>query len=95
MLTAYCRNCGGPKEPSEYAANTCGTCTTTRLEAEQAFAAEHKDAPESDILYAGRQALLNRAHHANRNFTDPRGFSASRGMLPTPPNAGDRGTVPE
>lgn len=95
MLTAYCQNCGAPKEPSEYSANTCGSCKTTRLEAEQAYAAEHKDASESDILYAGRQALLQKAHHAHKNFQDPRGFSASRGMIPIPPVRGDRGSVPE
>jgi uncharacterized Zn finger protein (UPF0148 family) len=74
MLTASCRNCGFPKEPANYGDNFCPTCTTSRREAEQHFAAENPKASESDILYAGRQALMARAHHASRNFTDPRSW---------------------
>jgi hypothetical protein len=36
----------------------------------------------SDVLYAGRMALTQRAIHANRNYTDPRGFSAAQGQIP-------------
>lgn len=83
MLTSTCRNCGTPK--TDYQAPECEACTTTRREAEQHFAAEHPRAAESDILYAGRQAVLARSHHAHRNFVDPRDFSAGRGMIPVPP----------
>lgn len=91
MLTATCGNCGRPKDPANYADTYCPSCSTTKKEAEQHFAAEHEGASESDILYAGRQALMQVAHHAHRNFVDPRGFSASRGMIPVPPQT-DRGT---
>lgn len=85
MLKSYCNNCGGSKEPANYSAINCAGCETLSKEAQQAFAAEHKDASESDILYAGRMALTQRAHHAHRNFLDPRQFSAGRGMIPIPP----------
>lgn len=97
-LSSYCQNCGGPKSMGEYGDPRCGSCEQIRTEAMQHFAAENTEKikkgelSESDILYAGRQALLQRAHHANRNYTDPRQFSAARGMIPTPPQSGDRGT---
>lgn len=93
MLTSHCRICGAPKEPADYASNECRGCSTLRTEAEQHFAAEHPGAGESDILYAGRQALNQRAHHAHRNFVDPRQHSAVSGMIPTPPQT-NRGNVP-
>lgn len=92
MLTASCNNCGFPKEPANYGDVNCPTCTTARNEAEQGFKAEHPEASESDVLYVGRQALLQRAHHANRNFTDPRAFSGTRGMIPIPPQT-NRGST--
>ena len=94
MLTATCRVCGSPKEPADYAASECPACRTLRREAEQHFAAENPNAGESDILYAGRAALNQRAHHAHRNFVDPRSFGATRGMIPVPPQGGDRGSPP-
>lgn len=90
MLTATCRNCGQPKDAANYADNYCPACTSRKNEAEQHVRAEHPNASISDVLYAGRQALLQRAHTAHRNFVDPRGFSASRGMIPIPPQT-DRG----
>jgi hypothetical protein len=94
MLTATCGNCGRPKDAAHYGDVYCPDCTSAKREAEQHFAAEHTGAPEGDILYAGRQALMVRAHTANRNFTDPRQFSATRGMIPLPPPGSDRGTPP-
>lgn len=85
MLTLSCRVCGSPKEQADYAANECTACRTLKREAEQGFAAENPGASESDILYAGRLALNSRAHHAHRNFVDPRGFSSVAGMIPIPP----------
>ena len=86
MLTASCQNCGAPKNPANYADNYCPSCTTTRSEAEQGFAAEHPEATESDILYVGRQALASVAHHAHRNFVDPRSFRGiGFGLIPVPP----------
>jgi hypothetical protein len=85
MLTASCRVCGKMKDPSEYAMTECRDCKTVGDEAAQGFAAENPNAAESDILYARRQALNQRAHTAHKNFTDPRAFSAARGMLPIPP----------
>lgn len=90
MLTATCGNCGLAKDPRNYADNYCPECTRLRNEAEQHFAAENPQAAQSDVLYHGRQALLQRAHHANRNYTDPRAFAGKSGMIPTPPQT-DRG----
>jgi hypothetical protein len=59
----------------EIANTNCNACTTLQNEAMQGFAAEHPDASQSDILYAGRMALMSRGHTAHRNYTDPRGFS--------------------
>lgn len=86
MLTASCHNCGAPKDPANYGDVNCPACTSLRKEAEQAFAAENPGVSESDILYAGRQALNQRAHHAHRNFIDPRNFSNTRGVLIPPPD---------
>lgn len=90
MLTSTCRICSGPK--TDYAANECENCTTIRSETRQYMRAEFPNASESDILYAERQALNQRAHHAHRNFVDPRGFSAARGLIPVPPQT-DRGST--
>jgi hypothetical protein len=90
MRNTYCSNCSGPKNGLDYNPH-CPDCTTIKREAEQHFAAENPGASESDILYAGRQALTQRAHHAHRNFVDPRAFSAQSGMIPTPPDS-NRGT---
>lgn len=90
-MTSTCSNCGATKDPAHYADNYCPTCTARMNEAAQHFAAENPNASQSDILYAGRQALLQRAHHAHRNFVDPRGFAAGRGMIPIPPQT-DRGS---
>lgn len=91
MLTATCQNCGAAKDPKDYANPNCATCTSTASEAAQHYAAEHPGCAQSDALYAGRKALLQRAHHAHRNFVDPRAFGATRGMIPIPPQGGDRG----
>jgi len=90
MLTSHCGNCGGPKEPADYANPTCGPCRTLRTEAEQGFAAEHPGASQGDILYAGRMAMQARAIHPGANYMDPRKFSGTNGMIPVPPQA-DRG----
>lgn len=86
MLTSYCRTCCAPKEPANYADFDCPTCITAKNEAMQNYAAEHAEKIQSgeitnsDVLYVGRQALMARAHHANRNFVDPRGFSRAGGF---------------
>jgi hypothetical protein len=89
-LSSYCRNCGQSKSIANYADDRCPACETLKTEAEQGFAAENADKLKSgelttsDVLYAGRMALTQRAIHANRNYTDPRGFSATRGQIPKP-----------
>jgi len=84
MLTSTCRNCGGPKNPAEYANNVCGTCQTLNNEAQQHFAAENPAATADQLLYVGRMAMQQRAIHPGSNYTDPRTFGASRGMIPRP-----------
>lgn len=84
MLTATCGNCGAAKDPANYADNHCPACTSVSREAQQGYAAEHPDATVGDILYAGRVALSHRAHHAHRNYADPRSNSMP-GMVPIPP----------
>ena len=85
MLTVSCRICGNAKPPSEYSKDLCNECGRLRSQAENHYASEHPNAAQSDILYAGRQALNQRAHHAHRNFIDPRDFSTGHGMIPIPP----------
>lgn len=90
MLTANCRVCGDAKPQSEFALPECSKCSKVKSDAEAEFRAKNPDAPTSDALYAGRQALNHRAHHANKNFVDPRAFAGANGMIPIPPNY-DRG----
>lgn len=92
MLTATCRTCGAAKEPSDYSTPDCTACKTLRTAAEKQFAEANPDATGSEILYVGRTALNQRAHHANKNFVDPRSFAAVRGVIPIPPqgNVQDR-----
>lgn len=79
MMSSTCYNCGRPKQSvAEFSQNFCNECTTAKNEAEQGFAAENEKGiqegtvTQSDILYAGRRALMARAHTAHRNFSDPR-----------------------
>ena len=83
MIRSYCANCFGPKQ--NISDLFCTGCFTAANEAAQHFAAENPKASKSDALYAGRQALAQRGHHAHQNFVDPRTFSRVNGMLPTPP----------
>lgn len=87
MMTLNCRICNNPKE--DVRANECNGCKTVRVEAEQHHAAENPKASEGEILYAGRAALNQRAHHAHRNFVDPRDFTVGRGSVPEPPQRAD------
>jgi hypothetical protein len=73
-LSSYCRNCGAPKDVSEYAANTCGKCATEAREARQGAAAENPALTESELLYIERQALAQRAHNARDTWVNPRDF---------------------
>jgi hypothetical protein len=88
--TATCHNCGAAKPVSEYQLPQCSTCGGVREKATADFIVEHPDAPMSDALYAGRLAMLQRAHHAHRSSPDPRGFIAQRGLIPQPPTGGGR-----
>jgi hypothetical protein len=91
MLTSHCRNCGQAKNPSEYSLPQCSTCTTLNNEAQQHFAAENPEATPDQLLYVGRMAMQQRAIHPGSNYTDPRTFGGSRGMIPIRPQSGDRG----
>lgn len=91
MLTSHCRICGQSKNPSEYALNQCGACTTLKNETEQHYAAENPEATADQLAYVGRMAMQQRAIHPGSNYTDPRTFGGSRGMIPVPPQRGDRG----
>ncbi len=84
-FTAACFNCGVSKEPANYGDLYCPRCSTLQKEGEQGFAAENPDAAQSDIIRAGKNALARAAHFANRNFTDPRNFSSTRGLMPRRP----------
>lgn len=87
MLTSSCRNCGQAKNPSNYADNFCPACTTLNNEAQQHFAVENPGSSLDAQLYAGRQAMQQRAIHPGSNYTDPRKFAASRGSFPVPPQS--------
>lgn len=79
MLSSYCKNCGMPYTTvAEMSALHCNQCEQARTEAMQhvrAQATEKKqEVSESDVLYAGRQALMQRAHHPRQTFISPREF---------------------
>jgi hypothetical protein len=79
-LSSYCRNCGDPYTTvSEMSALHCNGCEQARTEAmthATAQAEEQKKtiAPD-DLLYIGRQALMQRAHHPRQTFISPREFN--------------------
>jgi hypothetical protein len=70
---------------SEFAAPWCGTCDTAGKEGGKVYAAENPTASESEIMYAERMSRQARAHSVFANRVDPRDFSATRGVIPTPP----------
>ncbi len=74
-LSSYCKNCGAPKDVTEYADNTCGKCETYRKEAMQGAKAENPELSEDQLTYVGRQALAARAHNARQTWIHPRDFS--------------------
>ncbi len=88
MNTSHCRICGQSKTPDFYSAPECRECTELGDKATKAMIEANPDIAQSDLLYGRRQALNERAHHAHRNFVDPRSFGAQRGMIPIPPSNG-------
>ena len=87
-LSSYCRNCGKPNgTPEEMGANHCNECETARNEAMQGAAAKANEAKQpmsqTDLLYVGRQALMQRQHSAHQGFISPRDFTRA-----TPGNTG-------
>jgi hypothetical protein len=69
-LTSSCFNCGAPK--TDFVAERCPNCTTHYTTTMANYRKENPDASDSEVLYAGRTALMQLAHSANRNFLDPR-----------------------
>lgn len=75
-LSSYCRNCGAPATTTaELSANHCGVCEEARKAAMQLFVEKNPDSLESDRLYAGRQALMQRVHSAQAQKISPRDFN--------------------
>lgn len=75
-LSSYCRNCGAPvTTTSEMSANHCNGCEEARKGAITAFVEANPNSNESDRLYAGRQALMQRAYHPRQTFVNPRDFN--------------------
>jgi len=75
-LSSYCRNCGAPvSTTAEMSANHCNGCEEARKGALTAFAEQNPQASESDKLYAGRQALMQRAAHPRSGSISPRDFA--------------------
>ena len=64
--TSYCMNCGDHKG-SNFLADYCDGCFAAIEGAQAAAVAEG-----GDMSAARRAALAERAHHAHRNFVDPR-----------------------
>ena len=77
MLTSQCRNCGDPK--SDYVAVRCANCQTAHDTRYDAHRKANPDAPESDALYAAREALHERAMSRSKNLVDPRLHSRFNG----------------
>jgi hypothetical protein len=75
-LSSYCRNCGAAASTTaELAANHCNGCEEARKSAITAFAEANPNAAETEKLYAGRIALMGRAHHPRQTFINPRDFN--------------------
>ncbi len=88
MITSHCRICGSPKTYATLHMNECSDCSSLADKHVETLRTEKPELSESDLLYERRQALNQRAHHAHRNFVDPRAFSAGRGLFPNPPSNG-------
>jgi len=77
-LSSYCRNCGTPYTTvSEMSALHCNGCEEKRKAAIQFHKDKNPEASESDLLYAGREALIRAAHHPRQTFISPREFNRS------------------
>ena len=81
MATSHCPNCGQSK--TNYAAHYCDNCTSIQTEARKVFREANPDAPESDAIRAGKNALMQTAHSAHKNFIDPRLHSRVSGPVRT------------
>lgn len=77
-MSSYCMNCGQPKQVNEFAAHTCGGCSTARAEAIQGAKAENPELSEDQLLYVGRQALAARQHSARQTYISPRDFDRAK-----------------
>ena len=74
-LSSYCRNCGASNQTTvDMSSNHCTQCEEARKGAVTAHAEQNPNSSESERLYAGRQALMQRAHHPHRTFVNPRDF---------------------
>ena len=76
-LSSYCRNCGLPVSTTdEMSANHCNGCEEARKAAMQTFVEANPNGfVDSDRLYAGRQALMQRVHSAHNQKISPRDFN--------------------
>jgi len=75
-LSSYCRNCGLPNGTTEeMCANHCNNCEEARKTAMQAAKEKDTTLQGDELLYVGRQALMQRAHHPRETFINPRDFS--------------------
>lgn len=89
--TSSCMNCGGAKSQGEYLADYCGDCFAAIAGAQADPANAGRDQYE-----VKRAALAARAHHAHRNFVDPRSidrhtqwvFGNRPDLTPPPPGMG-------
>jgi hypothetical protein len=75
MLSSYCRNCGAAHTTTaEMSANHCNGCETARTEAMAGAKEKDPKISPDDLLYKGREALIQRAHHPRVTFISPREF---------------------
>jgi|KBSSwiStaDraftv2_1062776.scaffolds.fasta_scaffold01627_18 hypothetical protein len=77
MLTSHCQNCGNAK--SDYVAVRCAECQTAHDARYDEHRKANPEAPESDALYAAREALHERAMSRAKNLVDPRLHSRFNG----------------
>jgi len=79
MLSSYCKNCGGSfTTTAEMSANHCNGCEEKRKAAMQFAKEQNPEIGASDLLYAGRQALIQAAHHPRQTFINPREFDRAQ-----------------
>lgn len=79
MASSYCRVCSATYTTvAEMSASHCIQCEETRKGAMQFHKEQNPTASESDLLYAGREAMNRRRTHPRQGFIPASDFQSER-----------------